>query len=313
MGDLGEKLAAAFQEKKNEKLRIKNDMNNWVWKGPKKEVAGVRCQSTIKMVDATPEQLKEMYNHCISMLFNESATNPGRYNLKNIVQEQIDNCTTELCVRWIEGRYFSPEDVDPENRGKLPRNLLYKELLNIKDNPENKDIPKEEYDNITLRATVMSNLPVEFKDVTITQAMAGSLDQLGVFNRKHVTLTFLLKLGIELTQDELKEFNVSGKKILEEVRERLKIPPYLKFRRNDRGGLSFKELESLIHLREARYSSMSNDKLLLLKNKVLYRFIKEIDFQILQWEDIIKKLQRVATEKHNFSLLPESVENNPKD
>lgn len=311
MGDLGEKLAAAFKEKKNEKLRIKNDMNNWVWKGPKKEVAGVRCQSTIKMVDATPEQLKEMYNHCISMLFNESNANPGRYNLKKIVQEQIDNCTTELCVRWIEGRYFSSEDVDPENRGKLPRNLLYKELLNIKDKPENKDIPREEYNNITLRSSVMSNLPVEFQDVTINQAMAGALDQLGVFNRKHITLTFLLKLGIELTPEELKEFNVPSKKVLEEVRERLKIPSYLKLHRSDKG-LSFKELESLVHLREARYSNMSNDKLLLLKNKVLYRFIREIEYQILQWEDIIKKLQRVATEKHNFSLLPESVENSIK-
>ena len=65
-------------------------------------------------------------------------------------------------------------------------------------------------------------------------------------------------------------------------------------------------------MREARYSNMSNDKLLLLKNKVLYRFIREIEYQILQWEDIIKKLQRVATEKHNFSLLPESVENSTK-
>lgn len=300
MGELGDKLAAALQEKKQEKVNAKNDMSNWVWKGPKKEIAGIRCQSTVKMVDATPEQLKEMYNHCISMLFNDSKTNPGRYNLRKIVQEQIDNCTTELCIRWVEGKYESTGAASD----KLPRFLLYKELDNKANDPELlKKVSKEELSSAPLRA-FMANLPTEFQDVTLGQVSKGCLDALGIFSRKHITLTFLLKLGIDLTPDELKEFSVPGKKVLEVVKDKLKIPSYLKLHRSDKG-LTFKELESLIHLREARYSAMSNDKLLLLKNKLLYRFMREIDYQILQWEDIIKKLQRVAVEKHNFSLLPE--------
>ena len=63
----------------------------------------------------------------------------------------------------------------------------------------------------------------------------------------------------------------------------------------------------MIHLREAKYSMMSNDKLILLKDKILNRFSKEINYQIIQWEDIIKKLERVANEKYNFSLLPDSA------
>ena len=59
MSDFGDKLALALKQKEEEKLKVKNDMNNWVWKGPKKEVAGIRCQSTTKLVDATPEQLKD--------------------------------------------------------------------------------------------------------------------------------------------------------------------------------------------------------------------------------------------------------------
>ena len=53
---------------------------------------------------------------------------------------------------------------------------------------------------------------------------------------------------------------------------------------------------------------MSNDLLNLLKNKVLPRLLREIEFQISQWEDIIKKLEHVANTKYNFSLLPDNTE-----
>lgn len=310
MGILGDKLALAIKEKKSKKNSVKNDMNTWVWKGPKKDIAGVRCQNTVKMVDATPEQLKEWYNHCISMLFNENKTNPGRYNLKKIVKEQIDNCTTELCIRWIEGRYFI--EGDNSERGNLPRNLLYKDLNTLLTNDENKEtISRDHWNSIPLNKC-MNNLPAEFRDVSVKQTLDGCLDFLGVFNRKHITLTFLLKLGIELTPEEFKEFTSEGKKALEVIRERLKIPTYLKIHRSSKGGLTFKELESLIHLKEAKYSMLSNDKLVLLKNKVLNRFIKEIDYQIISWENIIKKLEYVANTKYNFSLLPDSTKNSYK-
>jgi len=304
MGVLGDKLAEAIKEKKELKNQSKNDMNNWVWKGPKKERAGVRCQDVIKMVDATPEQLKEWYNHCISMLFSNNKNNPGRYNLKKIVEEQIDNCTTELCIRWIEGKYnIGDESTD---RGSLPRNLLFKDLDNLLNQPENKKaIPRDKWNEVML-SSCMNNLPIDFRDVSVKQAMDGCLDLLGTFSRRHITLTFLLNLGLELTPEEVKEFTVEGKKVLDIIRERLKIPSYLNIKRSSKG-LTFKELESVIHLREAKYSMMSNDKLILLKDKILNRFSKEINYQIIQWEDIIKKLERVANEKYNFSLLPDSA------
>lgn len=302
MGVLGDKLAEAIKEKKELKNQAKNNMDNWVWKGPKKERAGVRCQDIVKMVDATPEQLKEWYNHCISMLFSNSKTNPGRYNLKKIVEEQIDNCTTELCIRWIEGKY----NLDDSKRGSLPRNLLFKDLNNLLNQPENKEaIPRDKWNEVQLSACI-NNLPVDFRDVSVKQAMDGCLDLLGTFNRKHITLTFLLNLGLELTPEEVKEFTVEGRKVLDVIKERLKIPAYLNVKRSSKG-LTFKELESVIHLREAKYSMMSNDKLILLKDKILNRFSKEINYQIIQWEDIIKKLEKVANEKYNFSLLPDSI------
>lgn len=301
MGDLGEKLASALSKKKEEKLKVKNDMNNWVWKGPKKEVAGIRCQSTTKLIDASPEQLKDWYNHCLSMLFNESKTSPGRYNLKKIVKDQIDNCNTELLLRWCENKY----KLDPNEPEKevYSRYIFDQDLYNTLTLPEYKDVlPRERWKEVPLRACG-GKFPSEFSELSVKKVMEGCEGLLGNFSRKHITLTFLLKMGIELNSKELKEFNVPNKKVLDVVKEKLKLPTYHKLHKSDKG-LTFTELESLIHLREAKYSAMSNDLLVLLKNKVLPRLNREIDFQISQWEDMIKKLDKVSQTKYNISLIP---------
>ena len=49
MGVLGDKLAAAIQEQKEQELAAKNNVNNFVWKGPKREIAGMRVQSEVKL------------------------------------------------------------------------------------------------------------------------------------------------------------------------------------------------------------------------------------------------------------------------
>lgn len=304
MSDFGDKLALALKQKEEEKLKVKNDMNNWVWKGPKKEVAGIRCQTTTKLVDATPEQLKDWYNHCLSMLFNDSRNNPGRYNLKKIVQDQIESCNAELCLRWCENKYkLNPDDEDMEVYSRFK---LDQDLYNLLTKPEYKDkLPRDKWKEIPLKSC-LSNFPSEFEDISVKKIMGGCEGLLGNFSRKHITLTFLLKIGIELNSTEMKEFNVPNKKVLDVVKEKLKLPTYYKLHKSDKG-LTLKELESLIHLREVKYSTMSNDLLLLLKNKILPRLIREIDFQISQWEDMIKKLEHVANTKYNFSLLPDNT------
>lgn len=304
MSDFGDKLALALKQKEEEKLKVKNDMNNWIWKGPKKEVAGIRCQTTTKLVDATPEQLKDWYNHCLSMLFNDSRNNPGRYNLKKIVQDQIESCNAELCLRWCENKYkLNPDDEDMEVYSRFK---LDQDLYNLLTKPEYKDkLPRDKWKEIPLKSC-LSNFPSEFEDISVKKIMGGCEGLLGNFSRKHITLTFLLKIGIELNSTEMKEFNVPNKKVLDVVKEKLKLPTYYKLHKSDKG-LTLKELESLIHLREVKYSTMSNDLLLLLKNKILPRLIREIDFQISQWEDMIKKLEYVANTKYNFSLLPDNT------
>lgn len=305
MGVIGDKLIAAIQQKKEEKVRAKNDINNWIWKGPKKNVAGVRCQSTIKLVDATLDQLKEWYSHCTSMLFKESDNNPGRYVLESIIKDQISKCTTELCIRWIEGRYTLKTD-SPE-KSKLPRNLLFQDLTDLLNSPENKQsIPQSKWNKVMF-SNCMENLPTEFRDTTVKQIIDGCLDLLGEFNRKHITLTFILKFGINLSPEELQTFGTNKDiKILDAVKASLKLPTFMTLHKNS-SGLSYKDLEYFIFLRKAKYSTIPNDKLLLLKNTILNRQLNEIDYQINQWETLIKQIDHVANVNFGVHLLPEDI------
>ena len=69
---LKERLQEAIASKKM-------DVNNFIWKGAKKEVNGNLVQEEIKLINASPEQLEKFYKHCKSMLYNTDKENPGRY------------------------------------------------------------------------------------------------------------------------------------------------------------------------------------------------------------------------------------------
>lgn len=303
MGTLGEKLAQAIQEKKRIEQEAKNDINSFIWKGPKREVAGVVAQSEIRMVDATLKQLQDWYKHCYSMLFSENKEKPGRFVLKEIVKEQIDKCTAELMLRWLENKY----QTDPTRR-TYPRNLVFKDLKIILDNPENrKNLPPEAW-KTTPVSIAMNGLPVEFRDVTIDSVLDGCLDKLGWFSRKHLSLNFLTKLGVEFTQQELRDLAVRDEKTgklrdrFEILKENLGLKSYIIIRRNPTG-LSYGELRAMLNLKSKKYADLTTDQLVVLKNKVLFRFIEEVDFQIGQWEERIAQLEKVANEVHKTTLI----------
>lgn len=305
MGVLGDKLQSAIEEKKKREELAKNDINNFVWRGPKKEVAGVKVQNETRLVDATPEQLKEWYQHCLSMLFSEDKQDPGRYTLKKIVNDQINKCTAELFLRWLENTYQHDS-----SRTVYPRNLLFKDLKNAL------DLNKDNYPASTWKTTpigvFIGGAPAEFRDVTIDNVLDGCLDKLGIFDRRHLSLNFLIKLGVEFTPQEMKdlsEHEEDTKKLrdrFEVVKERLGLKASTKIHRNPTG-LSYTELRAMLNLRPKKYVNLTTDQLIALKNKVLYRFVQEIDYQISQWEERINQLQRVAKEVHGFSLLPEDA------
>ena len=58
MGVIRDKLNKALEAKS-----VNTNINNYVWRGPKKEVNGKFEQEEIKLIDATPEQLNQFYRH----------------------------------------------------------------------------------------------------------------------------------------------------------------------------------------------------------------------------------------------------------
>jgi hypothetical protein len=75
-----------------------------------------------------------------------------------------------------------------------------------------------------------------------------------------------------------------------------------KIRVNQGKGLTYTELRAMLTLKSKKYSDLTTDQLLTLRNKVLYRFSDEIDYHISQWEERIEQLEKVANLK-GFSLI----------
>ena len=92
---LQERLSQAIESKKN-------DINSFVWKGEKREVAGQIVQSEKKLIDCTSEELQKNYETCCQMLYNTNKRTPGRYVLLSIIDDQIQRCNCELFLRWLE-------------------------------------------------------------------------------------------------------------------------------------------------------------------------------------------------------------------
>jgi hypothetical protein len=290
MGVLGDKLASALEAKTN-------DINSFIWKGPKKEN---RTQDEIKLVDATPDQLKEFYEHCKSMLYSTDKVNPGRYTLKDIVRDQINKCNTELYLRYLENKYLSSTE-----RKSYPRYLLMKDLKTFLD-ANIEAIPRDQW-KIAKVSEAMDNIPEEFRDVTIENVLDGCLDTLGTFDKRHLSLNFLTKLGVWFTPAELKDLTVKdevtgkNKDRIKVIIERLRLNPNTQIKVSSKG-LSYAELRSMLTLKVKKYSDLTTEQLLTLRNKVLFRFENEIDYHISQWEERIKQLEMVANSK-GFSLL----------
>ena len=280
---LGDKLAEKLAEKAN-------DINNFVWKGPK--VNGV--QEEIRLVDADFYQLQKFYNHCNEMLYNKDSKYPGRVVLKDIVQDQIQRCRAELLIRWLrsEKQYTTTNCLE--------------DLRAIISN--NKEELTQEVIKTYAIGNIMNGLPIEFERVPISLVMDACLDSLGVLDNSHLTLNFIVKMGLWFTPQEMqkpvaegglyKKDPETGKAVnrLEVVTKELRLNPSISLR-IDNTGLSYAEFRSMCRLKRDKYANLTSDQLRLLSNKVLYRFQHQCEMQAKQWQDKIAEILKVAESK----------------
>lgn len=272
---LGDKLREALNDKAN-------DVNSYVWKGPK--VNGV--QEEIKLVDADYDQLKRFYNHCEQMLYNSDTKNPGRLTLLDIVSDQIQRCRAELLIRWLraEKQYTNTRCLEDLR-------------ITIKNN---KEILTNETIKVYPIGNILNGIPVEFREVPVSLVMDACLDSLGLFDNSHLTLNFIVKMGLWFTQQEMqkdlyRKDPVTGKAVnrLLVISKELRLNPSISLKICDTG-LSYAEFRSMCRLKRDKYANLTSDQLRLLSSKVLYRFQNQCESQAKQWKDKMEEIKKVA-------------------
>ena len=277
-------LGDALQKAMNSK---KNDFSSFVWKGEKRKEGDKYVQDSIKIVDMDADQLKKCYEHCEKMLHNDDPKNLGRYNVLDEVTEQINKCNVELLLRFFENSYLK------DNREDIRRRSLWVSLRQFKaNNPEITDL------SMVPLTKISSNLPSEFDDVNIQDTMDGCLDYLGAFNKQHLTMTFITKMGLWFTKAEENELKGnSNAERLKIAKEKLHLPEKLNLKFSEKG-LSYHEMRAILILpKKQKYSDMTTEQLVTLRNKVLLRFQREVDGHIYSWRKLQKQIEMVAKSK----------------
>lgn len=282
-----------FKEKIVEALNKKNqDINTFVWKAKK---VGDK-QNELKMVDCTIEQLKGFYNHCESMLHNDSLENPGRYVLLDIINDQRDRCNAELFIRWIE------------NSLGIKRFVFLNSLREFLNNNPQLD-PK-----VATIADAVGDCPAEYEKLSIDMILNGCLDMLGRFNRRHITTTFLFKQGLWFTKEESKLMAKEkvtdkleyAKKMLEKDKEdyfsATSITDNVRVRateclRISPKGLSLTQMCAMVNLRSKKYSELTTLQLETLRNRILFSLDNEVMFHVRQWENRKNQILMVLKSK----------------
>jgi hypothetical protein len=281
MSTIGDALQKALDNKKN-------DYSNFIWKGEKRKEGKKFVQESERMIDMSPERLKECWQRCEIMLHNDDPKHLGRYNVLNEVLSQINKCNVELLLRYFENTYQPRENTVATKRFSLMVSI--RQLMS--NNPEIQD-----WTGISI-SKIGENIPDEFKDININDVLDGCIDNLGSFQKQHLTMTFITKTGLWFTKAEEAEFKCANNiERLKLAKERLHLPAELVLRLNEKG-LSFKEMRAILTLpKKQKYSDMTTDQLVTLRNKVLLRLSREIDSHIYSWKRLQKQIELVAKSK----------------
>lgn len=296
-------LEDAYQKALDNKK--KNDYSNYVWKGEKTKEGDKYVQDSKRMIDMTAEELQDCFNRCNIMLYNNNPKNLGRYNILDEIEDQINKCNVELFLRYCENTY-KPNERKATSRTRLRlslRKFIDNSNLTLKENGRD-ELNMEEWANVPISAAT-SQLPEEFENISIYDVMEGCIGCLGAFNKKHLTMTFITKMGIWFTKAEENEFkgsNCSNIEKLKIVKEKLRLPSKLILRFSEKG-ISYHEMKAILNLpKKQRYSDMTTEQLLTLRDKILMRLAKKVESHIYSWNNLKKQLITVAKSK-NIELI----------
>lgn len=261
------------------------DLVNYVWKGPKTIAAdGTIEQEQYKLIDCSKEQLVGFLNHCYEMLYNKDNKNPGRMKVKTEVYQQIFKCNAELFIR------------DQVSNGTTRFNLF----AIIRAYLEENNINLNDIKGYTLKDIIKNEL-YEFKDIPVETVMDACLDKCGLFSRQHITTTFILKQGLWLTNEEYKEHESQIKGVAKkDVEEYFKKILNVNKKHNLKiisSGLSLADMREALAIKDVKYSLMGVEKLRILRDRLLFVLLRDVDNHIEQWQNLMLKIQAVIEYK----------------
>ena len=271
--EFGEKLARAIADREN-------DINVFVWKGQKEvDTTGKFKQSEIRLVTATDEQLKQFHSHCKTMLFNEDRRKPGRITLLNEIADQRNRCGVELFYR--------------DSRSKNATSFAI--VDGLKSTIANTQLNQYEVESLKLGDII--TISSDFSSLPVQLVIDGGLDKLGKFDRSHITLSFIARQGIWLSDEEKRELSQlpkPAKERIQIIKDSLKIPSNILLSFNPVTGLSIKEMKSILSLKSKRYSEMSTEQLTTLRYKLLFALEDQVNIHIAQWNERMRQIELVA-------------------
>ena len=105
-------------------------------------------------------------------------------------------------------------------------------------------------------------------------------------------------MGLWLSKSEEGEFKgVSNKEKLKIIKTRLHLPEKLVLRFSDKG-LSYHEMRAMLILpKRQKYSDMTTEQLVTLRDVILLRYQNEVKSHIYNWKKLQKQLMVVAKYK----------------
>lgn len=267
-----QRLEEAF-DKKN------NDITKYVWKFEKVKVGDEFQQKEVRLIDCTVEQLKEFYDRCEQMLNNGSKKTPGRYVFLDIIKDQINRCNTELFLRWLQ------------KENGISKFSFMNVIMTFLQNNSSIDKSTLTLDN------VIGQCPYEFKTLPVNLVLDGCMETLGLFYKKYITTSFLLRQGVWPTDKEREKLAKNKQKLNASfVLNYLGVNPKHKVRINSKG-LSLEQMKAVISLKNKRYSEMSTLQLEVLRNRILFALEQEVQFHIRQWEKRKQQIEQVLKYK----------------
>lgn len=259
-------------------------LDRFVWKLPKRlNKEGRYEQDSIRLIDATDDQLRNFHQHCLTMLRNTDPKFPGREVLLRTIKEQIVKCNAELFFR-----VYAETGEDRETFLVKP----------IKDFITASNLTDGQAANLELK-DVANTSDEQFASIPVKHILDAGEGKLGFYNRAYMTLTFLLNKGLKFSEKEREIYDLENEReILKKVREDLNLKDDsipLNFNRNT--GMTVEELKYMLPLKKKRYEDIPTEILYLLRDRLLVYLKEDVEYHINQWNERIGWLEAVAEDR----------------